>query len=110
MNCDYCGAALTLPAIHYLCGHSYHYHRCSSSDGDHECHKCGPDFRKVKEIKESMKISVSHHDRFFKQLEDSKDGFSTVAEFFGRAIFDKEVRYGSHAHLPTSPSQKDSLP
>ncbi len=36
-----------------------------------------------------MKESASQHDKFFKQLEDSSDGFSTVAEYFGRGIFDK---------------------
>jgi len=42
----------------------------------------------VKEIKESMRNSVSQHDKFFKQLDDSADGFATVAEYFGRGIFD----------------------
>ncbi len=34
-----------------------------------------------------MRQSVNQHDKFFKQLEKSSDGFSTVAEYFGRGMF-----------------------
>jgi len=51
------------------------------------CPKCSPEYRKVLDIKESMRSSSNQHDRFYKQLEDSSDPFSTVAEYFGRGIF-----------------------
>lgn len=36
-----------------------------------------------------MQANAVQHDQFFKQLEGSTDGFTTVAEFFGRSIFAK---------------------
>lgn len=32
-------------------------------------------------------ISAADHDKFFQQLEGSDDGFSVVADYFGRGIF-----------------------
>jgi hypothetical protein len=67
--------------------HSFHQ-RCVP-DSDRECPKCAPEFKKVKEIKESMKASADQHDRFFKQLDDANDGFAQVADYFGRGLFDR---------------------
>ena len=103
-KCSGCGAALSLPAVHFLCGHSYHTRCCEGgragrdvSDGEsagggggYECVKCAVEYRKVREIKDSLRSSVNAHDRFFKQLGDSADGFATVAEYFGRGVFDTE--------------------
>jgi len=86
LKCHMCNSALSLPAVHFLCMHSFHQ-RCIV-ESDKECPLCAPEFRKVKEIKESMRASVSQHDKFFKQLDDAADGFATVAEYFGRGIFD----------------------
>jgi hypothetical protein len=58
------------------------------------------------EMKEAMKQSASRHDAFFKQLEDSADGFSTVAEYFGRGIFDKSSSAGSGAGAGAAGSTK----
>jgi hypothetical protein len=101
IKCHACSNSLQLPAIHFLCQHSYHS-RClldqqsgSSGSGSEnfsspECPKCSQEYRKVKEIKESMKNSANQHDRFFKLLEESNDGFATVAEYFGRGILEQK--------------------
>jgi hypothetical protein len=86
IKCHACGLALTLPAIHFLCIHSYHQ-RCIA-ENETECPKCAPEYRKVCEIKERLNASAHQHDRFFAQLDDSTDGFATVAEYFGKGIFD----------------------
>jgi hypothetical protein len=110
IKCHACSNGLNLPAVHFLCMHSYHV-RCiqesllndslgqetinnlnksSDSLSSLSCPRCSPEYRKVKEIKDSMRQSSSAHDRFYKQLEDSSDGFGTVAEYFGRGIFEKD--------------------
>jgi hypothetical protein len=38
-------------------------------------------------MRDSMMAGAKAHDKFMKQLEDSPDGFKTVAEYFGRGIF-----------------------
>jgi len=86
-KCHACTNGLSLPAIHFLCMHSFH-ERCVV-ESDRQCPKCAPEFRKVMGKKEAMKQSASQHDPFFKKLDASKDGFATVAEYFGSGIFDK---------------------
>jgi hypothetical protein len=41
----------------------------------------------VLDVKESMRLGVGQHEKFFKQLDSSTDGFGTVAEYFGRGMF-----------------------
>lgn len=82
-----CPNPLSLPAVHFLCMHSFHQ-ECVA-DGDKECPKCKPDFQKVKKIREKMKASSAQQDSFFKKLDH--DGFACVAEYFGRGIFDDDA-------------------
>eukprot|EP01027_Heterolobosea_sp_BB2_P011996 GEZU01017408.1.p1 GENE.GEZU01017408.1~~GEZU01017408.1.p1 ORF type:complete len:1030 (+),score=311.54 GEZU01017408.1:190-3090(+) len=90
-KCVSCSCPLDLPAIHFLCMHSYH-HRCL---GDcEECPVCEPKNRKVFEIKRNLEESAQQHEVFFKQLEGSNDGFSTVSEYFGRGIFNRVTKPG----------------
>jgi hypothetical protein len=162
-KCHACTSSLALPAVHFLCMHSFH-EQCVA-DSDRQCPICAPEFRKgmeahtharslchshalccavlccavlccavlccavlccavlccavlccavlccavlcavlytVIEMKEAMRASASAHDKFFKQLEDSKDGFSTVAEYFGRGIFDKAAANKNAAAASTA--------
>jgi len=89
-KCHACNTSLTLPAIHFLCQHSFHM-RCIL-DNDNECPKCAPEFRKVRDIKDSYRSSASQseklNDTFFKQLLEKQDPFEVIAEHFGRGIFD----------------------
>jgi hypothetical protein len=128
-KCHMCTSAIELPAVHYLCGHSFHQ-RCLN-DNDKHCPKCYPDFKRgafsvlglsfisllglnnslmiarecfmfrlaVLDVKESMRQGVNHHEKFFKQLENSSDGFATVAEYFGRGMFMGSAAAGSAAPL-----------
>jgi len=84
-RCTACTAALDLPAVHFMCMHSFHA-RCLG-DQERDCPKCQAENRTVLEIKRSLESSLSDHDKFFQQLESSEDGFSVVADYFGRGIF-----------------------
>ncbi len=87
IKCDWCTSGLSLPAVHFLCQHSFHQ-RCIV-DSDRICPKCAPEFRKVKEIQEGMRRESGQHDTFFKKIKESSDSFAIVADYFGRGIFDK---------------------
>jgi len=91
-KCTYCGSALDLPAVHFLCMHSFHQ-RCLS-EIESECPSCAPQNKKILEIKRSLEENIGQHELFFKQLEGSPDGFNTVAEYFGRGIFNKVILLG----------------
>ena len=87
VNCLRCSNALTLPAVHFLCMHSFHQ-RCVA-DNDKECPKCAPKYRQLQHRKEALKKNASEHDVFYKALDNSKNGFLTVAEYFSRGAFDE---------------------
>lgn len=88
IRCHACPNALNLPAVHFLCMHSFH--QGCVADGEKECPTCAPEYRKVKEMRENMKASSSQHDQFFKKLGKSPDGFEYVATYFGRGMFDRK--------------------
>jgi len=85
-RCASCTAPLDLPAVHFFCSHSYH--QSCLGDAETECPKCAPEARTVLNIKRSLEASASDHDRFFQSLANSEgDGFSLIAEYFGRGMF-----------------------
>jgi len=43
------------------------------------------------EKQSAINARAKNHDDFFKRLEDSRDGFNTVAEYFGLGIFQQEA-------------------
>ncbi len=85
-NCSLCNSALDLPAVHFLCGHSFHQ-RCVV-DQDMECQFCMRKNRDVLSSKKRFEEASTQHELFFKQLSDKKqEGFSVMADYFGRNIF-----------------------
>jgi len=88
-KCSQCQQPLDLPAVHFLCMHSYHAGCMGEED---ECWLCADENRHVLEIKRSLEANVGQHDQFFKQLKESHDGFATAAEYFGRGVFNKPIK------------------
>lgn len=84
-SCSACSAKLDLPAMHFLCGHSFHQ-ECVI-DNELECPLCADANRKVMERRHKLEKSVEHHEQFFHQLESEGDGFGIVSEYFGRGLF-----------------------
>lgn len=86
-KCTLCTFTLDLPAVHFMCMHSFHQ-RCLG-DNEKECPECAPEYRSVMEMKKSLEHNSKDHDRFFQQVKNSKDGFSVIAEYFGKGIVSK---------------------
>lgn len=84
-SCSACSQKLDLPAMHFLCGHSFHQ-ECVI-DNELECPLCADKNRKVMERRHKLEKSVEHHEQFFHQLESEGDGFGIVSEYFGRGLF-----------------------
>ncbi|GIM12899.1 hypothetical protein Vretimale_16129 [Volvox reticuliferus] len=83
-RCSASGAPLELPVVHFLCGHSFNLRQLG--ENDRECPLCGPDQRRVAEIRHSMQAASMQPERFFAELRQATDGFSVVAEHFGRGL------------------------
>ncbi|XP_048417987.1 vacuolar protein sorting-associated protein 11 homolog isoform X2 [Stegostoma tigrinum] len=89
-KCSMCNSPLELPSVHFLCGHSFHQH-CFESYAEHdsECPTCMPENRKVMDMIHAQEQKLDLHDKFQHQLKCSKDGFSIIADYFGRGVFNK---------------------
>lgn len=87
-KCSACNHTLELPSVHFLCQHSYHQH-CFESyvDSESECIVCLPENKKVLDTIRAQEQSRELHEHFHHQLERAEDGFSVVAEYFGRGVF-----------------------
>lgn len=86
-KCTACTFTLDLPAVHFMCMHSFHL-RCLG-DNEKECPECAPEYRSVLETKRNLEQNAKDQDQFFQQVKNSRDGFSVIAEYFGRGIVSK---------------------
>ncbi|KAA8526594.1 hypothetical protein F0562_008203 [Nyssa sinensis] len=86
-KCTACTFTLDLPAVHFMCMHSFHQ-RCLG-DNEKECPECAPEYGAVLEMKRSLEQNSKDQDRFFQQVKSSKDGFSVIAEYFGKGVISK---------------------
>jgi len=86
-KCSCCPQPLELPAVHFLCGHSFNQD-CLPPDLE-DCPMCHEERQKVKDIVRSQVTASDQHEQFFKQLEGSKNRFGVVADYFGKGVFNK---------------------
>ncbi|DAZ95770.1 TPA: hypothetical protein N0F65_010272 [Lagenidium giganteum] len=84
-KCDLCNHDLDLPAVHFMCQHSFHLNCISETD--RECLTCSLDHRHIMGLKTQLEQKAGNHEQFFNQLESAADGFHTIAEYFGKGIF-----------------------
>lgn len=56
-KCALSGSALELPAVHFLCGHSFNVR--SLGDNERECPLCAPQFRTILDIRRSIRASAT---------------------------------------------------
>jgi hypothetical protein len=66
--------------------HSFHQ-RCLGDN--EECPVCAPSNRTLLDMKLNLEQNANDHDRFFQLLRNSDDGFSVIAEYFGRGMLNK---------------------
>lgn len=88
--CSDCSQRLDLPAVHFLCKHSFHQ-RCvrnGDKEGEAECPKCSSENEVIRKMREGQRERANKHDLFKSDLDNSEDRFSTVAEWFSRGVMD----------------------
>ncbi|KAM3375257.1 vacuolar protein-sorting-associated protein 11 [Capsicum galapagoense] len=106
-KCTACTFTLDLPAVHFMCMHSFHQ-RCLG-DNEKECPQCAPEYRAVLETKRSLEQSSKNPDQFFQQVKSSKDGFSVIADYFGKGIISKTSNGPSEAIRSNSASSSNDF-
>lgn len=101
-KCTACTFTLDLPAVHFMCMHSYHL-RCLG-DNEKECPECAPEYRSILEMKRSLEQNSRDPDQFFQKVKNSKDGFSVIADYFGKGIISKTKPDGVAGNASSSGS------
>ena len=86
-RCSDCGQGLDLPAVHFLCKHSFHQ-RCLRAGENVECPQCASGNELIRKMREEQKKAAEKHDLFKAELEGSEDRFGTVARWFSRGVMD----------------------
>ena len=93
-RCQACSLPLDLPTVHFLCKHSFHQ-RClnsandghaAASDEDLECVACAPTNQTIRTLRRNQDEVAEKHEYFRQTLDDGKDKFGVVADFFGKGV------------------------
>ncbi|KAH6999739.1 hypothetical protein EDB80DRAFT_121589 [Ilyonectria destructans] len=88
--CSDCSQRLDLPAVHFLCKHSFHQ-RCvrnGDKEGEAECPKCASENDVIRKMREGQRERAGKHELFKADLDNSEDRFATVADWFSRGVMD----------------------
>ncbi|KAI9744891.1 MAG: hypothetical protein M1818_001816 [Claussenomyces sp. TS43310] len=88
-RCSACGSPLDLPAVHFLCKHSFHQRCLNVQPGEEdktECPVCAQSNATIRAIRKAQDESADRHDMFQDALQRSNDRFGTISEFFGRGV------------------------
>jgi vacuolar protein sorting-associated protein 11 len=88
-RCSLCGQTLDLPAVHFLCKHSFHQKCLNVRPGEEEhteCPKCTQSNATIRAIRRAQDETADRHDMFQDALQRSHDRFGTIAEFFGQGV------------------------
>lgn len=90
-RCADCGQGLDLPAVHFLCKHSFHQRclRVGGREGEEaECPKCAGENDVIRKMREGQRERAERHELFKADLEMSDDRFGTISEWFSRGVMD----------------------
>ncbi|KAF2428868.1 vacuolar protein sorting-associated protein 11 [Tothia fuscella] len=96
-RCAACSRQLELPTVHFLCKHSFHQACLNTTggmgDGEEaeECPICAGKNAMVRSVRKGQEASAGNHDMFLAALENSRDKFGTISEWFGRGVMSASV-------------------
>jgi hypothetical protein len=86
-KCDSCSSPLSLPTIHFMCGHTFHDQCIDSDSGKRYCSMCYNDFKDIIEKKEQYDNQAKDPQQFYRDLNSNAKKFHVVAQYFGRGLF-----------------------
>lgn len=86
-RCSNCESQLTLPTVHFMCGHSFHDHCLLSDKNEKECLKCSYENKRILETKEQYDNHLYDTKAFYEKMNESNNKFDVVAEWLGKGLF-----------------------
>ncbi|KAF3156781.1 hypothetical protein EYR41_003688 [Orbilia oligospora] len=86
-RCTFCGAALELPVVHFLCKHSFHQRCLNTSIEPPECPTCTAGNSAIRAIRQAQEDASDQFGILKTALEETeRDRFATIIDFFGRGV------------------------
>lgn len=87
-RCSLCEQALELPAVHFMCRHSFHLRCLPEGEAARVCPLCAQAYATVQTLQDASKhVSI---DLVQSELEAADDGFDVIADLFAKnVLFDK---------------------
>lgn len=86
-RCSNCESQLTLPTVHFMCGHSFHDHCLLSDKSEKECLKCAYENKRILDTKEQYDNHIYDTKAFYEKMAESSNKFDVVAEWLGKGLF-----------------------
>ena len=85
-KCHDCKRTLDLPAIHFLCMHSYHYDETCMPNPEGGCYECQPEAQKIKGIRADASAPINA-EIFFKDIGSSPQCFTKICrDYVGKGV------------------------
>ncbi|EPS43286.1 hypothetical protein H072_2719 [Dactylellina haptotyla CBS 200.50] len=86
-RCSFCGTSLELPAVHFLCKHSFHQRCLNVSTEAPECPTCAAGNAAIKAIRQAQEESADQIGIFKTAIDVAEgDRFATITDFFSRSV------------------------
>ncbi|KAI5852990.1 hypothetical protein DFP73DRAFT_25898 [Morchella snyderi] len=82
-RCQACNLQLDLPTVHFLCKHSFHQRCLNQVDDNVECLTCASSNQTIRTLRKAQDETSDRHDYFKMSLQESRDKFGTISDFFG---------------------------
>lgn len=88
--CDACHQPLVLPALFFLCKHSFHQECIRSySETEKDCMVCRKKNIQINDLMYKQNETRSRNNVFRDELGASHEPFSVIADYYGRGLFNK---------------------
>lgn len=82
-RCGVCDAALELPAVHFMCKHSFHLRCLPDGEAGRECPLCAQAHETAQALQQDAQLSL---DIVLDEVHAADDGFDVIADMFARGI------------------------
>jgi len=90
--CDACHQPLHLPALYFLCKHSFHQDCIRSySETEKDCMVCRKKNAQLLDVVHNQNESRNKNNVFQDELNSTHEPFALVSDYFGRGLFNKIV-------------------
>lgn len=118
--CDACHQPLVLPALFFLCKHSFHQECIRSySETEKDCMVCRKKNSQLQDLMHKQNEIRNKNNVFKDQLNSSPEPFSVIASYYGRGLFNKIVLVADdddevkpnpeEINIPKKPTQRQQV-